>query len=326
LLGYRQRAVHSHHGHSHDLAPGASRHAGGGDDAALARRRTRALAFALAANGLFLLLEVVGGFVFGSLALLADGAHMVSDVVALAIALIAQVLSRRPPTERHTFGLGRAEVLAAQVNGLLLFAGAIAVIVEAGRRFASPEPIDAGPVLAIGAVGLLINVVSAYAIARDARHNLNLRAAVWHLASDALGSVAVVVAAAGVLIADLDWLDPAASVLIGALVVVAAWQLLRGTTRVLLEGTPAGIDLAAVRDALGSQPSVEAVHHVHIWSLASETPALSAHVVLGGEEWTLHDAQHEMDRLKDLLRDRFGITHATLEVECHACDAEREHA
>jgi cobalt-zinc-cadmium efflux system protein len=315
-----------HHGHSHDAAHGHATFGAAGDDDVLARRRARSLVFALVANALFLVVEFVGGLLFGSLALLADAAHMVSDVVALTVAFVAQVLSRRPPTERHTFGLGRAEVLAAQANGVLLLVGAIAVVFEAVRRFRHPHGLDGGAVLAVGVVGLLVNVASAYAIARYASRNVNLRAAVWHLASDALGSVAVIVAAVGVLVADLEWLDPAASLLIGVMVVVAAWRLLRSTTRVLLEGVPSDIDVAAVRAALDAQPSVEAVHHVHVWSLASETPALSAHVVLGGDEWTLHDAQHEMDALKTMLRDRFGITHATLEVECHACEAEHEHA
>jgi cobalt-zinc-cadmium efflux system protein len=282
--------------------------------------------FALVANAAFLVVELVGGIVFGSLALLADAAHMVSDVVALGIALVAQVLSSRPPTERHTYGFVRAEVLAAQANGVLLLAGSIAVVVEAVRRLSDPPHVDGLPVLAVGVVGLAVNAVSAYVLARIASGNLNLRAAVWHLASDALGSVAVIVSAAAIVVADVYWLDPVASLLIGAMVVVAAWQLLRQTTRVLLEGAPAGIDVAAVRDALDAESDVEAVHDLHVWSLASETPALSAHVVLGGEEWTLHEAQQRMETLKAMLHDEFGITHATLEVECHACDTETNHA
>src|SRR5262249_54821268 len=139
-------------------------------------------------------------------------------------------------------------------------------------------------------------------------------------------SFAVIISAIGVLLWDATWLDSVASLAIAVLVVISAWQLLRGTTRVLLEAAPAGTDVSLVRDALAREPDVDAVHHVHVWSLASETPALSAHVVLSGENWTLHDAQQRMEQLKTMLDERFGITHATLEVECHACESAEEHA
>jgi cobalt-zinc-cadmium efflux system protein len=305
---------HSHDGHGH------------AETGSTARHRTNALLLALAANVLFLVVELVGGLVFGSLALLADAAHLVSDVVALGIALFAQVVAARPPTERHTYGFVRAEVLAAQANGVLLFAGAIVVVVEAVRRFGTTPDIHAGPVLVIGVIGLFVNAGSAVVLGRRAGRDLNLRAAMLHMAFDAAGSVAVIISAIGVLLWDATWLDSVASLAIASLVVISAWQLLRGTTRVLLEAAPAGTDVATVRDALAREPDVDAVHHVHVWSLASETPALSAHVVLSGENWTLHDAQERMEELKTMLADQFGITHATLEVECHACESADEHA
>jgi cobalt-zinc-cadmium efflux system protein len=303
--------VHDHkHSHAKDLSA----------------QRANALVFALVANAAFLVVELVGGLLFGSLALFADAAHMVSDVVALGIALVAQLVVTRPATERHTYGFVRAEVVAAQVNGVLLLLGAMAVIFEALRRFGNPHHLDALPVMLVGGAGLVINLASAAVLRRSSAGSLNLRAAMWHLGADALGSVAVIVAAFGVLVADLDWLDPAASLLIAALVLIGAWQVLRGSTRVLLEAAPAGIDVATVRDALATEPDVEAVHHVHVWSLATETPALSAHVVLSGDTWTLHDAQERSDELKRMLASRFGIAHATLEVECHECETTPEHA
>jgi cobalt-zinc-cadmium efflux system protein len=316
------------HGHSHDhgLGHGHTHGNGRAGDGVIGRRRANALWFALGANALFLVVELVGGLVFGSLALLADGAHLVSDVVALGIAIVALRVAARPPTEKHTYGFVRAEVLAAQANGVLLFVGAIAVVVEATRRFGNPHHFDAGPVLVVGALGLVVNATSAFALGRFAGRDLNLRAAMFHLAFDALGSVAVIVAALGVLLWDATWLDPLASLAIAAMVVIAAWQLLRGTTRVLLEAAPRGTDVAAVRAALAAEPDIDAVHHVHIWSLGSEAPALSAHVVLSGEQWTLHDAQERMEQLKAMLAERFAITHATLEVECHACESAEEHA
>jgi len=263
-------------------------------------------------------LEVVGGFLFGSLALLADAAHLTSDVLALGLALAALAFAQRPATERHTYGFERAEILAAQANGVLLFAGAVAIVVEAIRRLGSPHHLDAAGVLAIGIAGVIVNVVSALALARTAHGNLNLRAALWHLALDALGSLAVVVSAAGALAFGTERLDPIASLAIAALVLVGAWSVLRAATRVLLEAVPSDLDIAALRDALDQEPGVEAVHHMHVWSLGSESSALSAHVVLSGP-LSLHDAQERATELKSMLASRFGIEHATLEVECHAC-------
>jgi cobalt-zinc-cadmium efflux system protein len=216
---YRRGAAHdpddvrAHgHGHSHDLAA----------------QRANALTFALVLNAAFLVVELVGGFVFGSLALIADAAHMVSDVVALSIALLAQRIMTRPATERHTYGFVRAEVLGAQVNGVLLLASAVAITIEAVTRLLHPHELDAGPVLVVGIAGLVVNLASALVLGRFAKGSLNVRAAMWHLGADALGSVAVIVAALGVMVADLAWLDPVASLVIAGLVVVGAWQLLRG--------------------------------------------------------------------------------------------------
>ncbi len=283
--------------------------------------------FALVANALFLAVEVIGGFAFGSLALFADAAHMATDVVALAVAYAALRITQRPPTERHTFGFGRTEVLVAQGNGLLLFSGAIVVIIEAFRRFGSPHDVTASGVLVVGSIGLVVNVVSAGALFRHAHGNMNMRGAFLHLFTDALGSIGVIGAGAGVAIFGALWLDPAASILISVLVIGGAWQLLRDAARVLLEAVPAGLDVGAVRNALSSEPGVEAVHHLHLWTTGSEHAALSAHVVLGGA-LSLHDAQLRAGALKRMLASTFGIEHSTLEVECHACldDEAHEHA
>jgi cobalt-zinc-cadmium efflux system protein len=272
----------------------------------------------------FLVVELAGGFLFGSLALLADAAHMVSDVVALGLAYGAVRLAQRPPTRRHTFGFGRTEVLVAQANALLLFAGAIAVIVEAIRRFGSPHEIDAAGVFVVGIIGLLVNVGSAAVVGRHAHSNMNARGAYWHLLADAFGSLAVIVAAIGTAVFDVDWIDPVASIVISVLVIFAAWRLMRDATSVLLEAVPAGLDVEAVTDALFAEPGVETVHHLHVWTTGSEHAALSAHVVLG-ETLTLHDAQLRAVELKQMLHDRFGIDHATLEVECHACVDDEVH-
>jgi cobalt-zinc-cadmium efflux system protein len=262
--------------------------------------------------------ELVCGFLFGSLALIADAVHLTSDVLALGLALGALALAQRPPTERHTYGFERAEVLAALANGVLLLAGAVVIVFEAVRRLQSPQSVDAAGVLVIGLAGVMVNVFSALALARTAHGNLNMRAALWHLALDAFGSFAVVVSAIGALVFGAERLDSIASLVIAGLVVVGAWSVLRDATRVLLEAVPSDVDVAAVRSALELEPGVEAVHHMHVWSLGSESSALSAHVVLAGP-LSLHDAQERATELKAVLAKQFGIEHATLEVECHAC-------
>jgi cobalt-zinc-cadmium efflux system protein len=250
---------------------------------------------------------------------------MVGDVVALALAFAAAQLARRPPTERHTFGFGRTEVLVAEANGVLLLAGAIALIVAAVQRLASPHDVDALGVIVVGGVGLIVNLGSAAVVSRHAHGNLNMRGALWHLLADALGSIAVVISGIGVALFSADWLDPIASILIALLVIAGAWNLLRDATRVLLESVPDDLDPAAVTTALASEAGVDAVHHVHLWTTGSEHAALSAHLVLAGP-LSLHDAQLRAGQIKRMLAQRFGIEHATLEVECHTCVDDEAHA
>jgi cobalt-zinc-cadmium efflux system protein len=279
----------------------------------------RALWIALVANAGFVLVEAIGGLVFRSLALLADAAHMVSDVAGLGIALAAQSLLSRPASARHTYGLQRAEVLGAQANGVVLIAAAGWILYEATKRIGAPVEVAGGGLLAVALAGLSVNVASAVFLARARGRSLNMHGAFLHMALDALGSVGAAAAGLGVLLWDANWIDPLVSIAIGALVLWSAWGLLKDTTRVLMEGSPQGLHPEDVELALASDRSVEAVHHLHLWNLASDVPALSAHVVLG-EETSLHDAQQEGDRLKDMLRERFGIEHATLELECHPCE------
>ncbi len=288
------------------------------DDGVAARRR-RALWISLCLNGGFMFAELIGGVVFGSLALLADAAHMLSDVAGLAIALVAQHLIDRPASVRHTFGLQRAEVLGAQANGVLLLASAGWILFEAVRRLSDPPPVAGRGVLVVAVMGLAINVGSAVLLARASGRSLNMRGAYAHMLADAAGSVGVIVAAVAVITADANWVDPVASVFIGMLVVVTAWGLLRDTTHVLLEGAPDSINAAEVERWLAVAPGVSSVHHLHLWALTSETAALSAHVVLEGRP-SLHQAQARGDVLKDRLADEFAIVHATLELECHQCE------
>lgn len=290
------------------------------DDRARVRRsQQRALTLALAANVVLFAGELVGGLVFRSLALLADAAHVLSDVGALAIALAAQRLTERPATHTHSFGLQRAEVLGAQANGFILLAVSGWVIAEAVRRIGTPVEVRGAGLLTLATVGLVVNLVAAAGIARVQGESLNLRGALFHLVADALGSVAAVVAGVAVLVADADFMDPVASLAVAVLVIWSASRLLRETTHVLLEGTPRGLDLDEVERALTDHPEVEAVHHVHAWNLASDVRSLSAHVVVR-EDISLHAGQMLGDELKAILERRFAIQHATLELECHVCE------
>jgi cobalt-zinc-cadmium efflux system protein len=298
------------------IAPGPRETAGGPAGGAT---RQRALAIALGLNGAFLVVEVVGGAAFGSLALLADAAHMGSDVGALTIASVAARLAARPPSDRHSYGLQRAEILAAALNAVVLVAAAAWIAVAAIGRIGETVDVEGAGVTIVAAGGLAVNVGSALVLARAAGRSLNLRAAQWHMASDALGSVAALATGLAVLLWDATWVDVAASLLVAALVVLGAWRLLRDATRVLLEATPAHVDPDAVRAALLEDRSVRTVHHLHVWSLGSESEALSGHVVVDDVP-TLHDAEAVARRLKAMLAERFAIEHSTLEIECHPCE------
>lgn len=278
----------------------------------------RVLWIALLANAGYLLVEAVGGILFNSLALLADAGHMLSDVAGLAIALFSQRLLDRPPSEKHSYGFQRAEVLGALLNAVLLLAVVVWVVIEALHRFSNPQTIEGGGLLVVAVIGLAVNLGSAILLARNTGHSLNMRGAFIHMAADAAGSVGVIIAAIAVLAFGASRVDPAVSILISGLILWSTWGLLRDAVHVLLEGTPKNLGAAAVKQTLSEVKGVESVHHLHIWNLASDTPALSAHVVMG-EKLGLHEAQERGKALKQLLADRFGIEHATLEVECHDC-------
>ncbi len=311
---------HGGQGHDHSRGGGTGHQGHGHDHGSMRGAQRKALVLSLGFNSVFLVAEVAGGLAFRSLALLADAAHMTSDVAGLVIALVAQRLLERPATSRHSYGMQRAEVLGAQANAITLFAVAGWIVFEAVRRIGEPTEVVGGGLLVVATLGLAVNLGSAVLLARARGRSLNMQGAFVHMAVDAAGSVAAIAAGVAVTVWNANWVDPLMSILIAAMVLWSAWGLLRATAHVLLEGAPAGIDPAEVEAAVSADAEVEAVHHLHLWNLASDVPALSAHVVIKGEV-TLHDAQQSCDRLKTLLEERFGIEHATLELECHACDA-----
>ncbi len=271
----------------------------------------RALGLALGITALYTVVEVAGGLVTGSLALLADAAHMLSDNVALALALFAVWLADRPTTPERTYGYKRAEVLAALANGVTLVALSIWIFYEAFQRFRDPPDVLGGWVLLIGVVGVAVNLAVGLILFRARSGSLNVEAAFRHVVADLLGSIGVV--AAGVAILATGWLeaDPLVSVLIGVLVLASSWSILRDSTTILLEAAPSGIDTRAVGERLAGAPGVVEVHDLHIWTITSGFPALSAHVLVGrGED--CHARRLELARL---LHDEFGIEHTTLQVD-----------
>lgn len=258
-----------------------------------------------------MVLEVIGGWLSGSLALLADAAHMLSDVAALALSLFAAWVARRPPSTRHTFGYYRTEILAALVNGAVLLAVSAWVLVEAWTRLAEPRPVQGGLMLAVASGGLAVNAVGLVLLHGSRSSGLNLRAAWLHVLGDALGSVAAIVA--GILIAAFGWTwaDPLASSVIALLVIRSTWGLLRETVGVLMEGAPGHVDVDAIRDAIADVEGVAAVHDLHVWSITSGMVSLSCHVVWTDEA----PAVEALSRVHDVLAASFGIHHVTVQVE-----------
>jgi cobalt-zinc-cadmium efflux system protein len=274
-------------------------------------RERRALAVALALVALFAVAEAVAGFLAGSLALLADAGHMLSDTGALALALFAAWLAARPATPRRSFGFRRAEILAALANGVMLVAIAIWIFVEAGRRFDDPPDVAGGWVLGVGAAGLAVNLAAAAVLQRAGSASLNVRAALRHVLADVLGSVGVIAAGAAVLATGWLYADPVVGVAIGVLVLGSSWRILRESVAILLEETPAGIDPEEVGRAMTASPDVADVHDLHIWTITTGFPALAAHVLCRPDA-DCHRVRRDLERL---LRDRFGLEHTTLQVD-----------
>ena len=288
------------HGHDHDAGRVGS---------------AGALGLALALTAGYTVVEVVAGFLTDSLALLADATHMLSDNVSIALALAAVWLARRPATPERTYGFKRAEVLAALANGVTLVVLAIWILFEAVQRFDDPPGVLGGWMLAVGVVGIGVNVAAGAVLFRAREGSLNVEAAFRHVLADLLGSLGVVGAA--VVILATGWLeaDAIASVLIALLVLASSWSILRDSTSILLESAPKGMDTRAVGERLARAPGVVEVHDLHVWTITSGFPALSAHVLVGRGE----DCHGRRRELETLLRDEFGIEHTTLQVD-HVSD------
>jgi cobalt-zinc-cadmium efflux system protein len=288
--------AHGHQHHTHAVSPDADR---------------GRLAAALALIAGFMVAEVVAGALSGSLALLSDAAHMLTDAGAIALALVAARLAARPPSGAFTFGLGRAEIMSAQVNGgvLLILAGVIAV--EAVQRLISPPEVQGGVVVAVGLLGAVVNVAAAWQLAKAERRSLNVEGARAHVLTDLWASLSAAAAGAVILVTGFDAADGVAALLVATLMVRSGWRLLRDSSRVLLEGSPTGLRTEEVGRALAAAPGIIEVHDLHVWEVTSGFPALAAHVLVAPDD----DCHARRRELEQLANERFGIRHTTLQVD-----------
>jgi len=280
------------------------------------------LGWALALTAFYLLVQVVGAFRFNSLALLSDAAHMMTDVAALLIALLAIRIGAKPADDRRTFGYKRFEILAAAFNALLLFAVAVYVLIEAISRFRTPEPVQSMGMMAVALLGLVVNIVSMRLLSAGKDDSFNMKGAYLEVWADAIGSIGVIAGAVAIRYTGWTWIDPVVAIGIGLWVVPRTWILLRDTVNVLLEGVPGGLSLPEIRHGIGAVEGVGGVHDLHVWSVASDSVSCTVHVEL--RQGAAPDNVRRM--IETLLGDRFGIAHCTIQTEAAAagCD-HRDH-
>ena len=295
---------------------GADHDEGGKGHSHAAGANSRMLAIALALTTTFLIAELIGSYLFNSLALLSDAAHMFTDSAALAIALAAIKIGQRPADDERTYGYRRFEILAAAFNALLLFAVAAYVLWEGIGRFFDPVEVQSTGMLAVAAIGLVVNIVAMRLLAAGKEQSLNVKGAYLEVWADMLGSIGVIAAAILIMLTRWQWVDPLVAIGIGLWVLPRTWLLLRDTTHILLEGVPRGLRLADVRAAIAGTPGVAGTHDLHVWSMSGEDISASAHVELqtGAESETVRLAVAAM------LLERFDIEHATIQVEVETCD------
>jgi len=302
--GHSHTNEHNHHGghHHHGPPPGGA--------------FGSAFAIAIALNAAFTVAEVAAGLFSGSMALIADAGHNFSDVLSLMLAWGASILAKRPPSARFTYGLKSSSILAAIANAALLWVALGAILVETIRRLADPQPVAGQTMIWVAALGILINIASAWLFARGRKGDLNIRAAFFHLVSDAAVSAGVVLAGFAVIWSGARWIDPVTSLVITAVIGLGSWGLLRDSMKMGLLAVPEGIDEASVRRFLSAKDGVSAVHDLHIWPMSTTETAITAHLVMPGGypgDAFLHGLAHELEH-------EFGICHPTIQVETRAED------
>jgi cobalt-zinc-cadmium efflux system protein len=308
----------AHHGHDHQHGHHGHGHGDGHHHDHTSGASARALTIALLLSGTVLALEFGGALFFNSLALLSDAAHMMTDVAALAIALLAVRIGDKPADDRRTFGYKRLEIIAAAFNALLLVAAAIYIFIEAIGRFRNPEPIATGGMLWVAVAGLIANLLAMRLLMASRGESIAVKGAYLEVWADAIGSAGVIASALLIRMTGQLWIDPVAAVAIALWVLPRTWTLLRDTVNVLLEGVPRGLDLADVRRAIAAEPGVCDVHDLHVWSMSTNDVNGSVHIALVDGT----DGEQARLRVAALLEQRFGIGHATIQVERDPCGAQ----
>lgn len=297
---------HDHHGHHH----GQVSHG-------------RAFAFGIALNSLFVAIEAGYGIVSGSMALVADAGHNLGDVLGLVIAWGAAILSSRAPSGRYTYGFKSSSILAAILNACLLLVAVGAIAVETIRRLIDPQPVAGGTVMIVAAIGIVVNGLTALLFLRG-RHDINIRGAFLHMVADAAVSAGVVLAGLAILMTGRNWIDPAISLIVIAVIAAGSWGLLRDSVRMGLLGVPMGIEQDAVRAFLLNQPGVAGLHDLHIWPLSTTETAMTVHLLMPQG----HPGDSALAELVDTLAHRFAIGHTTIQIETsggYACALEPDH-
>lgn len=320
--GHGSHEEHGHNDHCHDEHDdhdhddhGHDDHAGHDHSAHLRETSRRSLIIALVLIGGFMIVEVIGGILSGSLALLADAAHMITDAAAIALALLALWVAGRPASVERTFGYHRAEVLAAMLNALSLWLIAAYIFFEAYHRIFEDTPhIEGGLMLVVGTIGLIVNIAAAFVLHRSAGHSLNVQGAFLHVIADLIGSVGVVVS--GVIIVMTGWVlaDPILSVLLGLLIIASTWRLVVKVFNVLLEAVPEHIDVYALCSEMESEAGVTVIHDVHVWTISSGYDALTCHVLVDPDH-PEEDLDPLLRRLREIAMGKHGISHVTIQLE-----------
>jgi len=281
----------------------------------------RPLLLALLITLVFSIVEVIGGVVSGSLALLSDSGHMFTDVLALGLSLGAAMLTTRPPTKKHTFGLHRVEILVALVNGLTLMVLAIVIIIEAVNRFQNPREVESSIMLIVSIIGLGANILGMLILHERTAENLNVKGAYLHMLGDLLSSIGVIAAALLIMFFGLTLADPVISIAIGVVIIVGAYRLVNQSIAILLEAVPEHIDLEEVERAVLGLEGVNEVHDIHAWTLTSGVYAMSLHVVVG--ERTVSSCAPLLAEIRELLSAKFQVTHTTIELDSDICPVDQ---
>lgn len=277
----------------------------------------RRITFALVLTGAFMLVEVIGGILAGSLALLADAGHMLTDTMALSLAAMAFHVSKRPADAKRTYGYQRFQILAAFVNGLSLLFIVGWILIEAVRRFLNPPDVLGPTMLVVASAGLVVNLIAFVVLHGGDKDNLNIRGAALHVAGDLLGSIAAIIAALVIIYTSWMLIDPILSVAVAGLILRSAWALVKRSAHVLLEGAPEWLDVDAMRERLVAKiPAVSGIHHVHVWGLTPQDLMLTMHVRLDAEQGNPTDI---IRAVKAQLREEYGIGHSTVEIEIDDC-------